>query len=145
MKGFIFSSANSINIGRLVPQVVYYFQAYLKMAQNGEIKLGDEINVTVPTGNFGNILAGYFAKKMGLPVKTFICASNINNVLTDFFTTGVYNKNREFHVTKSPSMDILVQATLKDFSAYQLHRKRQKSLWKTFQNSVSIPLTLQAE
>lgn len=127
-KGFIFSSANSINIGRLVPQVVYYFQAYLKMAQNGEIKLGDEINVTVPTGNFGNILAGYFAKKMGLPVKTFICASNINNVLTDFFTTGVYNKNREFHVTKSPSMDILVSSNLERLLCLSTSQEKTKEL-----------------
>ncbi len=127
-KGFIFSSANSINIGRLVPQVVYYFQAYLKMAAQGEIKLGDEINVTVPTGNFGNILAGYFAKKMGLPVKTFICASNINNVLTDFFTTGVYNKNRPFHVTKSPSMDILVSSNLERLLCLSASQEKTKEL-----------------
>ena len=111
-KGFQFSSANSINIGRLVPQVVYYFWAYFKMVHMGEIKLGDEINVTVPTGNFGNILAGYFAKKMGLPVKTFVCASNENKVLYDFFTTGTYDRKREFILTNSPSMDILISSNL---------------------------------
>ena len=98
------------------------------MAAQGEIKLGDEINVTVPTGNFGNILAGYFAKKMGLPVKTFICASNINNVLTDFFTTGVYNKNRPFHVTKSPSMDILVSSNLERLLCLSASQEKTKEL-----------------
>ena len=110
--GFVLSSANSINIGRLAPQIVYYFNAYLRMAENGSVNIGDEINVVVPTGNFGNILAGYFAYKMGLPVKTFVCASNENNVLFDFFTTGTYDKNRPFHVTNSPSMDILVSSNL---------------------------------
>ena len=127
-KGFIFSSANSINIGRLVPQVVYYFQAYLKMAQSGQIRLGDNINVTVPTGNFGNILAGYFASQMGLPVKTFICASNINNILTDFFTTGTYDKNRPFHITKSPSMDILVSSNLERLLCLSTSQEKTKEL-----------------
>lgn len=111
-KGFIFSSANSINIGRLVPQVVYYFYAYFQAVKQGQLKLGDPINFTVPTGNFGNILAGYYAKCMGLPVGHFVCASNDNKVLYDFFQTGVYNKNREFHVTVSPSMDILISSNL---------------------------------
>ena len=111
-KGFVFSSANSINIGRLVPQVVYYFYAYFQAVKQGEISLGDFINVTVPTGNFGNILAGYYAKCMGLPIKHFVCASNDNKVLYDFFREGIYNKNREFHVTVSPSMDILISSNL---------------------------------
>ena len=111
-KGFMFSSANSINIGRLVPQVVYYFYAYMQMLRSGEIKVGEKINFTVPTGNFGNILAGYYAKCMGLPVNKFICASNDNKVLYDFFKTGTYDKNREFMVTVSPSMDILISSNL---------------------------------
>ncbi|HIW48983.1 MAG TPA: threonine synthase [Firmicutes bacterium] len=111
-RGYVFSSANSINIGRLVPQVVYYYWGYLRMAAQGTISLGDELVVTVPTGNFGNILAGYFAKQMGLPVKLFICASNENKVLYDFFTTGAYDKNRPFIVTSSPSMDILISSNL---------------------------------
>ena len=92
--GYVFSSANSINWGRLVPQIVYYFSAYCDMVEGGEIQNGDKINVCVPTGNFGNILAAYYARKMGLPVNKLICASNKNDVLTDFIKTGVYNKNR---------------------------------------------------
>ncbi len=111
-KNFILSSANSINWGRLVPQIVYYVSAYIDLVKDGEIKMGDEINVCVPTGNFGNILAAYYAKKMGLPIKKFICASNSNNVLTEFIQTGVYDKNREFHTTISPSMDILISSNL---------------------------------
>ncbi len=111
-KGFQFSSANSINIGRLVPQVVYYVYAYGRMIKNGTIKAGDKINIVVPTGNFGNILAAYFAKGMGLPVNKLICASNENKVLFDFFTTGEYNRNREFILTSSPSMDILISSNL---------------------------------
>lgn len=111
-KGYILSSANSINIGRLLPQVVYYFYAYLNLVRKNEISLGDEINFVVPTGNFGNILAGYFAKQMGLPVNKFICASNDNNVLYDFFKTGKYDKNRELKLTTSPSMDILISSNL---------------------------------
>ena len=110
--GFAFSSANSINIGRLVPQVVYYVWSYAQMFKNGRIKAGEKINFVVPTGNFGNILAAYYASKMGLPVNRLICASNVNNVLFDFFSTGVYNKNREFILTSSPSMDILVSSNL---------------------------------
>ena len=112
---FSLSSANSINWGRLAPQIVYYFSAYADMIKSDEIKLGDEINIVVPTGNFGNILASYYAKKMGLPVKKFICASNQNNVLTDFIKTGEYNKNRDFHTTISPSMDILISSNLERF------------------------------
>ncbi|MDR1638829.1 MAG: threonine synthase [Clostridiales bacterium] len=111
-EGFRFSSANSINIGRLLPQIVYYFHAYGQLAQKGAIALGDEISFTVPTGNFGNILAGYYAKRMGLPIKTLLCASNENKVLYDFFTTGEYDKNRKFVLTASPSMDILVSSNL---------------------------------
>lgn len=106
------SSANSINIGRLAPQVVYYFTAYSSLVKNGEINVGDKINFVVPTGNFGDILAGYFAKCMGLPIDKLICASNANNVLTDFINTGVYDKRREFYKTLSPSMDILVSSNL---------------------------------
>ena len=110
--GFQLSSANSINIGRLVPQVVYYVYAYAKLVQNGEIQNGDLINVTVPTGNFGNILAAYLAKQMGVPIKTLICASNDNKVLYDFFKTGTYDRKREFILTNSPSMDILISSNL---------------------------------
>ena len=110
--GYQFSSANSINIGRLVPQIVYYVYAYGKMLQNGEIEEGEEINVVVPTGNFGNILAAYYAKNMGLPIAKLICASNENKVLYDFFQTGTYDKNREFILTTSPSMDILISSNL---------------------------------
>ncbi len=110
--GYQFSSANSINIGRLVPQMVYYVYAYTRLVKQGKIKAGDKINVVVPTGNFGNILAAYYAKEMGLPIAKFICASNDNKVLYDFFETGVYNKNREFILTTSPSMDILISSNL---------------------------------
>ncbi len=110
--GYSLSSANSINWGRLVPQIVYYISAYCDMVEAGEIKLGDNINVCVPTGNFGNILAAYYAKKMGLPVGKFICASNCNNVLTDFIKTGEYDKNRQFFQSVSPSMDILISSNL---------------------------------
>ena len=108
--GYQFSSANSINIGRLVPQVVYYVYAYAKLLQNEEIRSGEQINVTVPTGNFGNILAAYYAKQMGVPIARLICASNENKVLFDFFRTGVYDRNREFILTSSPSMDILISS-----------------------------------
>ena len=111
-EGVRLSSANSINIGRLAPQIAYYFKTYRDLVKHGEIKFGDKLNFIVPTGNFGDILAGYFAKEMGLPVAKLICASNENNVLTEFFASGVYNKNREFHVTQSPSMDILISSNL---------------------------------
>ena len=107
-----FSSANSINFGRLVPQVVYYFSAYADLVNAGAINLGDPVNFVVPTGNFGDILAGWLAKKLGLPVGKLICASNANNVLTDFIETGVYDRRRPLHKTDSPSMDILVSSNL---------------------------------
>ena len=111
-KGYQFSSANSINIGRLVPQVAYYVNAYAKLLANEEIAEGELINVVVPTGNFGNILAAYYAKQMGVPIDKLICASNKNKVLFDFFQTGTYDKNREFVLTTSPSMDILISSNL---------------------------------
>ena len=110
--GFQFSSANSINIGRLVPQIAYYVYAYAKLLGEEKIKDGEQINVVVPTGNFGNILAAYYAKNMGLPIAKLICASNENKVLYDFFTTGEYDKNRDFILTNSPSMDILISSNL---------------------------------
>ena len=108
--GFQFSSANSINIGRLVPQVVYYVKAYADLLKQGALKAGEPMNVVVPTGNFGNILASYYAKQMGIPIGKFVCASNKNKVLFDFFETGKYDRNREFYVTTSPSMDILISS-----------------------------------
>ncbi len=111
-KGVRLSSANSINIGRLAPQVVYYFRAYADLVHEGKIRVGDKVDYVVPTGNFGDILAGYFAKEMGLPVGKLVCASNANNVLTDFLQTGRYDKNRPFYKTVSPSMDILVSSNL---------------------------------
>ncbi|WP_125152828.1 threonine synthase [Clostridium rectalis] len=111
-KGYILTSANSINIGRLLPQIIYYIYSYAQLVKNKEIESGENINIVVPTGNFGNILAAYYAKNMGLPVNKLICASNENNVLTDFFNTGIYNKNRNFKVTISPSMDILISSNL---------------------------------
>lgn len=110
--GYQFSSANSINIGRLVPQIVYYVYAYANLYKTGQIQPGEEINVVVPTGNFGNILAAFYAKNMGIPVAKLICASNENKVLYDFFSTGTYDKNREFMLTSSPSMDILISSNL---------------------------------
>lgn len=110
--GMMFSSANSINWGRLAPQIIYYVSSYAQLLKDGEIKEGDKINIVVPTGNFGNILAGYYAKKMGIPVNKLICASNSNNVLTDFIKTGVYDRNRQFYATISPSMDILISSNL---------------------------------
>ena len=107
-----FSSANSMNIGRLVPQIVYYVYAYAQLVKSGAIKAGQKINVTVPTGNFGNILAAYYAREIGVPIAKLICASNENKVLTDFFQTGIYDKKRAFKVTSSPSMDILVSSNL---------------------------------
>lgn len=111
-KGFLLSSANSINWGRLVPQIAYYFSAYCDLLNQKRLTLGEKVNVVVPTGNFGNILAAYFAKHCGLPIGRLICASNENNVLTDFITTGTYDRNRAFHLTSSPSMDILISSNL---------------------------------
>ncbi len=110
--GKMFSSANSINWGRLAPQIVYYVSAYVEMAKRGDIAFGDTVNVVVPTGNFGNILAAYYAKNMGVPIGKLICASNVNKVLTDFIDTGVYDRNRDFYATCSPSMDILISSNL---------------------------------
>lgn len=111
-EGFVFSSANSINIGRLLPQIVYYYKAYFDLVDQGRIQMGDPVNFSVPTGNFGDILAGYYAMKTGLPVNRLICASNQNKILTDFFESGVYDRNREFHKSISPSMDILISSNL---------------------------------
>jgi threonine synthase len=125
-KNYIFSSANSINIGRLIPQIVYYFYAYLNMLGEGEIKNGEKINIVVPTGNFGDILAAYYAKEMGLPVNKLICASNENKVLADFFKTGIYDKQRELIMTISPSMDILVSSNLERLLWAISEREAQK-------------------
>ena len=111
-KGFFFSSANSINWGRVLPQIVYYVSAYCDLLRDGKVELGQTINVCVPTGNFGNILAAYYAREMGVPIGRLICASNSNNVLTDFIRTGVYDRNRTFYNTMSPSMDILISSNL---------------------------------
>ena len=111
-RGYFLSSANSINIGRLAPQVVYYFRAYADLVQAGRIRVGEKVHFVVPTGNFGDILAGYFAKRMGLPVGRLVCASNANDVLTEFISTGVYDRRRPFYKTTSPSMDILVSSNL---------------------------------
>ena len=112
LHGAMLSSANSINIGRLAPQVVYYFRSYADLVKSGRIRVGDKVNYVVPTGNFGDILAGYFAKCMGLPVGRLVCASNANDVLTEFISTGVYDRRRPFYKTTSPSMDILVSSNL---------------------------------
>ena len=126
-KGFQFSSANSINIGRLVPQVVYYVYAYANLVKNGEIADGEKINVTVPTGNFGNILAAFYAKQMGLPIHKLICASNENRVLYDFFRTGTYDRKRDFILTTSPSMDILISSNLERLLAHMGGQAATKS------------------
>ena len=116
----MFSSANSINIGRLFPQVIYYVSTYINLVKAGTIKAGEEFNVIVPTGNFGNILAGYIAKKLGIPIKKFISASNKNKVLADFFKTGTYDKNRDFFATNSPSMDILLSSNFERYLYYAI-------------------------
>jgi threonine synthase len=128
-KGYMFSSANSINWGRLVPQIVYYFSSYAALLKKGSISCGERINFVVPTGNFGNILAGYYAAKMGLPVNKFLCASNQNNVLTDFFQKGIYNRNRDFYKTLSPSMDILISSNLERL-IYDVADKKAKTVAK---------------
>jgi len=132
VKNMMFSSANSINWGRLVPQICYYVGAYCDMVKSGEIAQGDKVNVCVPTGNFGNILAAYYAKHMGVPFGRLICASNINNVLTDFINTGIYDKRREFILTSSPSMDILVSSNLERllFELYGKDDEAVKGLMK---------------
>ncbi len=126
----IFSSANSMNIGRLLPQIVYYVSAYYDLVKSGDLKLGETLNVTVPTGNFGNILAAYYAKTMGLPLGKLICASNENRVLTDFFETGVYSRLRNFHTTHSPSMDIVISSNLERLLMAVAHNDcNQVSQW----------------
>jgi len=121
----IFSSANSINIGRLVPQIAYYFYAYVQLIEKKEICMGDAVNFSVPTGNFGNILAGYYAKMLGLPINKLLCGSNENNVLYDFIKTGIYNRNREFHKTISPSMDILISSNLERLLYYMSNKDNE--------------------
>lgn len=134
-KGFKFSSANSINWGRLVPQIVYYFSAYCDLLKDNCIKPGEKINFVVPTGNFGNILAAWYAMKMGLPVNRLICASNENNVLTDFIITGTYDRRREFHKTLSPSMDILISSNLERL-LYELSGKDSETI-RGYMNDLS--------
>lgn len=144
-KGFMFSSANSINIGRLIPQVAYYWYAYCQLVKDGKIKVGDKINFTVPTGNFGNILAGYFAKKMGLPVNKFVCASNSNKVLYDFFKTGTYDKNREFILTTSPSMDILISSNLERLVCMLTSQEETAKLMKSLAEKGEYSMTAKAD
>ena len=131
-RGYILSSANSINWGRIVPQIAYYFWAYRNLVSAKTIALGEEINISVPTGNFGNILAAYYAKKSGLPVSKLICASNSNNVLSDFISKGIYDKNRDFHVTLSPSMDILISSNLERF-LFELHDHNDEAVKELMQ------------
>ena len=141
--GFQFSSANSINIGRLVPQIVYYVYAYTRLLADGEIKAGDKINAVVPTGNFGNILAAFYAKNMGLPINKLICASNENKVLYDFFTTGEYDRNREFVLTTSPSMDILISSNLERliYRIAENSAKKNSELMESLKNTGKYEIT----
>lgn len=132
--GLFFSSANSINWGRLAPQIVYYVSAYCDMLNAGTIKMGDKINVTVPTGNFGNILAAYIAKKMELPIGKLVCASNCNNILTDFFTKGVYDRRRPFYTTTSPSMDILISSNLERLLYLAMGAEKCKALMESLKD-----------
>ncbi len=127
--GYELSSANSINWGRLLPQIVYYFSSYCDLVNKEGLKIGDKVNYTVPTGNFGDILAGYYAKKMGLPINKLICASNSNNVLTEFFKTGIYDKNRRFFKTISPSMDILISSNLERLLFHITQSDSQINSW----------------
>ncbi|MGI5949983.1 threonine synthase [Peptoniphilus sp.] len=133
-ENYILSSANSINIGRLLPQIVYYFHAYNELVKNNEINLGDEVSFVVPTGNFGDILAGFYAKEMGLPVKKLVIASNENNVLTEFFNTGIYDANRSLKVTNSPSMDIIISSNLERLL---YHETKDSELVKKLQDDLS--------
>ena len=141
----VLSSANSINVGRLVPQVVYYFSAYAQLLADQVINVGDEVEFVVPTGNFGDILAGWFAKKLGLPVNKLICASNKNNILTDFFNEGTYDKNRPFYVTSSPSMDILVSSNLERLLFYVSGEDANKTAELMNQLSVSGKYTIDSD
>ena len=122
----MFSSANSINIGRLFPQIIYYVSTYVNLVKARTIKPNEEFNVVVPTGNFGNILAGFIAKKLGIPIRKFISASNKNKVLADFFQTGIYNKNRDFYATNSPSMDILLSSNFERYLYYALNENSER-------------------
>lgn len=142
-KGMQLSSANSMNIGRLVPQIVYYVYAYAQLVKAGDIQVGEAINVTVPTGNFGNILAAYYAREIGVPINKLICASNENNVLTDFFNTGVYDKKRSFKVTSSPSMDILVSSNLERLIFHLLdnNAEQTKALMESLVNEGEYQLS----
>ncbi len=139
--GVFLSSANSINWGRLVPQIVYYISAYCDMVASGAVTLGDRIDVCVPTGNFGNIFAGYIAKLMGLPIENLVCASNSNNVLTEFLASGVYNKNRDFHATMSPSMDILISSNLERLLYTVIGAERTKEYMEQLAKSGKYQLT----
>ncbi len=142
-KGFQFSSANSINIGRLVPQIVYYVYSYVKLLEEGRVSDGEKINVVVPTGNFGNILAAFYAKQMGLPIDKLICASNENKVLFDFFESGTYDRNREFVLTTSPSMDILISSNLERL-IYRIadnDADKNKALMESLKDSGSYAIT----
>ena len=130
-KGYFFSSANSINWGRLAPQIVYYVSAYCDLLSNGTLKMGEKMNVTVPTGNFGNIFAAYLAKLMGLPIDKLVCASNKNNILTDFLATGTYDRNRAFHLTMSPSMDILISSNLERLLYFAAGAERTAAYMKS--------------
>ncbi len=139
--GVLLSSANSINIGRLVPQIVYYFSAYAQLLEKGAIKDGDKVDFVVPTGNFGDIMAGYFALKMGLPVGKLVCASNINDVLTEFLQTGHYDRKREFHKTTSPSMDILVSSNLERLLYYVCGADHTLSYMKQLEETGEYTIT----
>ena len=133
-KGYVLSSANSINWGRLAPQIVYYVSAYCDLLNNGTVKPGETMDVCVPTGNFGNIFAGYIAKLMGLPVRHFVCASNKNNILTDFLRTGTYDRNRDFHLTMSPSMDILISSNLERLLCLTAGEERTAAYMESLKN-----------
>ena len=133
-KGYVLSSANSINWGRLAPQIVYYVSAYCDLLNSGKIRLGETMDVCVPTGNFGNIFAGYIAKLMGLPVRHFVCASNKNNILTDSLRTGTYDRNRDFHLTMSPSMDILISSNLERLLCLTAGEERTTAYMESLKN-----------
>ncbi len=134
-KGYFFSSANSINWGRLAPQIVYYVSAYCDLLNAGTCKLGDSFNVCVPTGNFGNIFAAYLAKRMGLPIGHMVCASNANNILTDFLRTGTYDRNRDFYLTMSPSMDILISSNLERLLYFTAGSEKTAAYMESLKNT----------
>ena len=134
-RGYVLSSANSINWGRLAPQIVYYVSAYCDLLLNGVIQMGETMDICVPTGNFGNIFAGYIAKLMGLPIRHFVCASNQNNILTDFLRTGTYDRNRAFHLTMSPSMDILISSNLERLLCLSAGEERTTSYMESLKTN----------